>query len=508
VAVGRVRRIHLFAYLPVVGLLPLLAVPIPTHFQATREVGTYFQALAIARDGLASYGYLTVREIPASLHLESVLAAPLVAAGYVEGVRLVSALAALGTVLLVAVVARRLFGAVAAVLAPALLWANPYFYRLAWAAMPEALTVFLTTAAVAATVAYVGFGRVPDVPRDTEGSLTFRPDRRWLLVALAALALAVLQHGWAATVAVPIAATLAVTRHRRGTLATLAVTGLALAAVAAIGTLQPAPPTRGFAVTATGLGVYLSPEWLGYWRSQFGSVPFFLAHGLHLVAGIAAGCYWSYRALRDAAPRVILLATWTASGLVLPFALPGGVLSFDSFYLWGTVAPLTLTAAGLGVAAVRRFATQAGRTDRPATGTVLGVAVGLLVALALCNAVVVEAGVGTEGPDDRIDTRTRTTPFDVNAGEGIAAGRALRERDVARLDRVTFVGRWRTGESVYTGGITRIVVYGGVLPTGTWRVTPARADEGPAVVASSDAATDCAVMVVRDPNGDVSVRSC
>lgn len=508
----------LLRYLPALALLPLLGTSVPTHFQATREVGTHFQALAFARDGLEAYSYLTIREIPWSLHLHSWLASPFVALGYVEGGRLVSAVAALAVTVLAAFLAKRLFGRVAALLAPVLLWANPYFFRFAWAAMPEMLALCLSTAAVAAMVRFDAVD-----------------DERWLAASLGCLVLATWTHVWAVTVAVPLAAYL-LARHRQweaGWVGVAAVGALAIVSLAA--SLQPAVPDQGFAVTSTGLDAELVGAWVAYWLRRFVSAPAFVAQGLLFVGAFATAGYWLRRAwteiregsldheaegLLEPEPpepsptlaRAALLGSWALAGLALPLALPAGSVDGNSFYLWGAVVPVTLTAAWIGSRTHDRLADRdsyranaLGGDETTAAQTALRAAVALLVAGALLNGLVVDAGTVAETPEERLDGRTRVAPFDTAPDEARLAGLAIRERGVTEPDDVVFVGDWVRAQAAYTGGVARVLVYSGVLPRGTWAL-----GDSPAVryAESTDAASDCEVTVVREGDGSVTVEPC
>ncbi len=50
---------YLVWFVPALGLIPLLTEKIPVTIHGAREIAGYFQSLAIARAGLASYLFLT-----------------------------------------------------------------------------------------------------------------------------------------------------------------------------------------------------------------------------------------------------------------------------------------------------------------------------------------------------------------------------------------------------------------------------------------------------------------
>lgn len=488
------------ALLPSLGLLPLLAVPIPRGHHAAREVAGYFQTLALLRDGVGSYGYVTLAESDAALHLYSVLSTPFVAVGYVEGGRLVSAVAAVCAALLLGYIAAQFYGEVAGVLAVAGLWANPYFLRFAWGVTPEATGIALVTGSVAAAVRYDA-----------------TDDGRWFGVALVLLALGITNHGWEAVVALPVAA---VVLHRREWLragSVFAVAGLTLALVDAIVALQPTGADTGsYLLGQSGSLLVFSVDWWAFWLApvtEFPSSPFQLSRTVLFFGALVAVAIVGSGAFRPRGRAETVLAAWLLSGLAIPFALPGGAM-IHYYYLWAVVPPLTVALAALG-SLVHGIVVDATGVD---SRTVLR--------LVLCVVVVagfVNVGVGgvrpvpstDEGTPVTLEYQVDTTPDDLAPGEAERAGRTVRQYGVDRANAIVFVGNW-TGwvdgyGDYYRSGVVRVMVYSDTVVRGVWhreRVSASATVDAPRFAASNASVGDCHVTVHRRDTGTAFVRRC
>lgn len=187
----RGKLLRLFRYLPALALLPLLTRAIPTAHGGVREIASFYQSLALIQTGIDSFTFITLQETDAGLHLYSMLAAPLVAGGYLEAGRLVSAVAAVMAAISLGFVAGELYGDNGRLLAVPALFLNAYFFRYAWSLEPEALSVALTVGCVAATLRYVS-----------------TDNRRYFIVSMILLILGILNHSWEATIALPVVAIL------------------------------------------------------------------------------------------------------------------------------------------------------------------------------------------------------------------------------------------------------------------------------------------------------------
>jgi hypothetical protein len=173
--------------LPFLVMLPLLTSPISMWYHAQREGAGYFQALAFTRLGIDSFSTLTPVESLSSLHLHSLLSAPLIELGYVEGGRLISLLAAIVAVILVGRIGYELSGREVALLAPGILLIHPLFLTHSYAFMPETLSIALTTGCLLATIRYVN-----------------HDDTRYIYAAITCFALGVANHMWEATILLPV----------------------------------------------------------------------------------------------------------------------------------------------------------------------------------------------------------------------------------------------------------------------------------------------------------------
>lgn len=497
---SRRRLAVVVALLPALGLLPLLAVPIPRGHHAAREVAGHFQALALLRDGIGSYGYVTLAESDAALHLYSVLSTPFVAAGYVEGGRLVSAVAAVCAALLLGWIAAQFYGEVAGVLTVAGLWANPYFLRFAWGVTPEATGIALTTGSVAAALRY-----------DTTD------DGRWFGVALVLLALGITNHGWEAVVALPVAA---VVLHRGEWLragSVFVVAGLALVVVDAVVDLQPTgADTSSYLLGQSGSFLVLSVDWWAFWLAPVAGLPlspFQLSRTVLFFGALVAVAIVGIAALRIRGRAETVLAAWLLSGIAIPFALPGGAI-IHYYYLWAVVPPLTVALAVVGSAVHSMVIRVTGVDSRTA------------LRLVLCAVVVagfVNVGVGgvqpapstDGGASATLEYRVDTTPDDLAPGEAERAGRAVRQYGVDRADAVVFVGNW-TGwidgyGDYYRSGAVRVMVYSDTVVQGMWhreRVSASATVDAPRFTASNASVDDCRVTVHRRDTGTAFVRRC
>lgn len=436
---------RLLRFAPVLTLLPLLTVAVPASYLPSREIAHYFQALAFAQDGLQSYGYVTARESGAALHVYSLILTPFVELGYTVAGRYVSALAALGASILLAYIGRELFNSNAGFLAPLLLWANPFFYRFAWAYMPDALSIFFTVAAVASMLRY-----------------TRTSDRRWFLTSSAVLVLGIANHGWEATIVLPIVVLLFL--HQKRT-QTVAYTGLAVAAIAAVKylvSLQSLPTTgNGYLVTNTGFSIYLTSEfWLGVVTMPYS--PFYLGHSLLFYPGLLAFAYWLFNWRRGVTPTTsAVMAAWIVSGLAIPFAFPGGLL--HHYYLWALIAPVTLTAAAILPRIIESIRLISGEF------TAAPVVRGLVVVLVCWTAVLgfgFEFGAITGASGAPPAVGDRHADSSVPPAEAVAAGNQLADVEVTDPNDIVFVSPESNRLNRQT--IYRVLVHGDVLLRDTW----------------------------------------
>lgn len=291
--------------IPALFLSWALAQPMPAPVGG-RETAGYFQSLAIARDGLASYTYLTPEESLSSIHLHSLLSAPLVEIGYPAGGRLVSLLAAIAATALVALLARRWGGDTAGVLAPGLLWMQPLFQRFASRYWPETISIALTAGALYATA------RTLDA---TENS-----HRKWYVASLALIVLGITNHMWEASIALPVALWYASESDYPKAAGVAATTTGSILVVRRIKHWQPAPGSLFNRALWNHTDAFLS---IGWWIEGWNHpINVFMTFILPCsLLALAATAVWAIRT-RETAP--IVLSSWFASGATIPILLAGG----------------------------------------------------------------------------------------------------------------------------------------------------------------------------------------
>ncbi|WP_436930045.1 ArnT family glycosyltransferase [Halosimplex halobium] len=433
------RFVCLVCLAPAVALLPLLTAKIPVTIHGAREIAGYFQALGFVRTGLESYLYLTPEESFSALHLHSLLSAPLVAAGYHEGGRLISLLAAVGAAGCVALIARQLAGDRAMVLAPAVLWANPAFVRHAWVFEPDSLSIALTCATVYCALEYVQTNREP-----------------WFAGTAVLLVLGITNHMWEATVALPVVVLLATAGKIRRAAGLGLLAGTAILGVLYVTGLQPEGPSSltVHGTQTVGIQVFVSSDfWLAHLDLYQGlPVPYGVALTILLPVSVLACGGWLYRAVMTGSRRAYLLASWTASGLAIPVLLAHGYL-IHYYYLWGLFAPVAVTVAVCCTELRPAWDLGDWLPTRDRTVRIIALS---LVTMSMLYAVVFQVGAlgGSGAPVvQHVEGERTENP------EATRAGRQLAEYSID-ADDLVFVGDWETD---FTRSAGRVAVYSDVL---------------------------------------------
>lgn len=480
-------------YAPILLLFPLVVVPIPSGIAPGAEVATYFQALAYANSGFESLFYIVLQESDASVHLYSLFAAPLVAVGYLEAPRLVSVIFAAISAVVIGVVARQQWGERAGLLAPVVLLSNLYFLRYSWAALSYTVAIALTVGAVAAMYQY-----------DKTG------DNWWFVGSLILVVLGVMNHAWEATIGLPLLA-IVVWRRDWKAAGLLGVTVFGSVGIVTLLTgLQPNPAnTAQYSVIDTGVGILLSMEWWSTWFMPItweNLYPFIKIQRLHFVASLALLPIWIGHTIRYRRRESLLMASWVASGLSIPFLLPGGVV--HHYYLWATIAPVTLSAVYVIRCAIKRILVSEGRQF---ARTAMAWTVVFLCVTSAMQVAAIE--LGHSQPTYK-ETYIQKGPIDVKNGEAVAAGNTVRKMGVGDRHQLVFVGDWQTqGFDVYQSGIMRVLIYGGFEMKGTWHrgAVPGGTENSPQIASSLEEARslpECGAVIVRQSNGEVSVHDC
>lgn len=470
---------------PALVLLPFLRSPVPTFPYVPVEFAGYWQSLSILHDGPLAYTYLTPEESQSSLHLHSLLSAPLLATGYIQAGRLISLLAAIASVYLVARFTTHYYSWQTGVLAGTLLWLHPLYIRFASRWWPESLGILLTVAAVLTLTKYY----------DTERAQAGRA--RWLTTHACVL-LAITNHFWEATIALPLVV-LALTHDDRRTAVSITLT--TVVGVVAVRWLTSFKPTihhlaRAYSIF-TNPSVVTSPTWFFRNYQHTYQHPYRIALVLTLpLATLMIGCL-SVHWYRTRSARASVLASWLFSGLSVMVLLPRGWL-YHGYYAWGLLAPMAITGAVVIHTLIRSVSTSL--TWKTAATTVL--VVGLLI-FPVQYALMYE--LGTAGGRAPIDP----TLDGYSQNELVDAGHELRAAGVNRASHVTFVGDWnyQTERTLYyqTRAVTRVLLYGGVMVYE--RDHGQKQSAGPSFAANISSVQNCTVMVVHQ-NESVAVHSC
>jgi len=483
--------ILLAAIVPALALLPLLAAPLPTTWHPAREVAGFFQALAFVRTGFESYFFLTPEENLSAIHLHSLLSSPFIAVGFYEGGRLISIAAAVATAAILAKIADELGLRRAALLVPPLIWLQPLFVRLAGRHMTDTLSTALTGAAVLAVLRYLDTG-----------------DRRWFVATNGLLVLAISNHMWEATIALPIVVLLAHRRDYARAVTTAVVVVAAVAVIWYITSLQPsgASTLTKYGTHTVGVGVFFTPNWwLQHW--QWPPHPINVHTVLLLPLSIVLAVWFGRQFVRERDRISLLLTAWFASGMSIPLFLAGGV--GHMYHFWALMAPLALSGAIFLARGLDHVALPFERDT-----AVRGVMASLLV-IALIYGAGFEAGAFAREPSPIADQLTDPTAPPLSDGvaaeEAVAAGRTIGEMGASNVSRVVFVGHeWNESRQFYRrASVAQILIYSGLLPRE--RSLPNTVNEvnpdGPTFWLDNESLPECEAVVYR--NGEnVSVRTC
>lgn len=425
-------------FVPAIPHLSGLDNNLPSHPNMARSTAGAFTSLAYARDPVGQFFYNTPHESMASIHLHSILSAPLVAIGYVEGGRLVSFVAGLAAVALLYALGRRLWTPVAGLGAAAGIWIHPLFQTRLTLFQPEMLSIAVTVGLVLVTLQYLDLGcRL----------------RRWILFVGLAVAPAI--HLWEAVVLVPIAALLIDgDKLREAAIATLVTVGAVLIYFG-VTHLQPRSGSRLIEVYATwnrgNWQLLLNADW---WfpeplpLSVYVVNPKFVLHfidGATLVLGLFLAVLATLAAINFNWRRdLILLASWSSAGVLIPLLLSRGALTHP-YYVWAIVPALALSLGFI----VDRLRREISTVHSPAAGKAAALTMALLL---------VVTGVGSAAD---YGDRTQLT-FDSGMTPSQQAAEELRERGITDPGRLVFVGEQTSELTAKDSFALRTLLYAGI----------------------------------------------
>lgn len=463
-------------YLPAVFLLPLLTTPLPTRYHTLREVAGYFQSLAIARDPIASYTYLTPVESLSALHLHSLLSAPLVALGYYEGGRLVSLLAAVAATTAIYKLTVELFNERTAILSPLGLWIHPMFVRQAWAFQPETLSIAFTTTAVWLMVRYHRTGV-----------------SRWYLLSTIVFIVGIAIHMWEATILLPLFVVLLYRREwrRAGMLI-----GLGFGSAGTVWWLTDLQPAGAEDLASWSISnpdvslVFTEFFWMRYLNEPS---LVFTAVGVTVPLAIIALAGWAVRAIQTRGLVPLLLAAWLASALPPVVLLPIKYVQSGSYHVWGLLVPLAVT-----LAIVAEYSMD-GRivrgVIRPAT-----VRTAVLVGLLMTSAALIghaEYGIGKEAQSPH------EAALASESMEAVHAGLEAREYRPKNAPEVAFIGEWQDKYGLTDS--TRVLIYARALPK---EIRWGRGTNESAEIANQTEPIESCTVWIQDDQSTLAVGPC
>ncbi|WP_080505993.1 ArnT family glycosyltransferase [Halorubrum distributum] len=489
------RLLTLIVTVPTLALLPMLTAPVPTVDNRAREIASYFQALAFARNPLSSYTYLTPEESYSALHLHSVLSAPLVELEFLQGGRLIALIGASISALLVAYIGHYYWGDRGLILAPVFLWLSPTFLRFSSRSWPETLSIALTTAVIIGVLRYCSTN-----------------ERKWHLLALFSLVLAITNHMWEATILLP--ATAILVYHRRFKTAIL-TGGVAITTVAVVRHLSGLQPKPSGASSLVAYGVQNHWELLftaDWWFGVSSLHPLSITATLLIPLGCILAIVFTWRAYQEKEEVDVLLSSWLVSALTIPLALPGGAHHW--YYVWALTVPIALSGTKLGKSAIEHLTAEYSLPeDRLMYGVV---ATGLCLMLVYIGVFELGLLAGTEIPLAGAVTSPLAaplTPMDqgtVEHGSAVQAGQEIKSRDITEAQEIVFVGDWQYSQSQnYFGqaAAARVLIYSDVVVQE--RQFIGGDNKGPKIATATDSPwrDDCQAIVYRDGE-NIKVKDC
>lgn len=332
--------------------------------------------------------------------------------------------------------------------------------------------------------------------------------RRWIWVGCGLMIAGISNHVWEASIAlVPVVYYLYLRRYASAAAVTMVTAG-AVVAVRGLVRLQPDAVNL-----ASAFGIHenvdtlLSLAWLFQGPLLPRVHPVDLATSLTIplvvivLSGLCLRALTYHQAWRPdierAAEPTLLLSSWLAAGLSVPVLLPGGWLVHD-YYLWGVLAPLSVTLAWATVTVIERV-----RCLR--SNQAIRLVTVILVLAASSYGLVILSGVGglVVPPAERGVENVEPT-------ELTTAAASVRTMGVTNADQITFVGDWsehrRTVSYTYNVGLPRVVVHSGVMIR-EWELGNDRNSRGPRVVTHNPDPEQCRVAVVKTP-ARVHAQSC
>ncbi|MCJ0619397.1 glycosyltransferase family 39 protein [Haloarcula hispanica] len=298
---------------------------------AAVEVAGFFQSLSIIKDGFASYTYLSIFESSSGLHLHSLISSLFLFAGVSEAGRLVALIAGSGSSVLLYIFIKDWFSTKTGILAGSLVWIHPLFIRFSSRWYPESLGILMTLAVMHAVIKDI----------DEEG-------RRYYFLAICLLSLAITNHLWEASIALPAAVAYYQAKKIRRSATIIGTTIVVIIIVELIKSYQPSV-TSHFQTRSVFYHpeVLLTPNWVFHWAWGGNLFPtdIFSASIIWTIPVaitlIILLTIWGWKNQDD---RAVTIIAWFISGLLVMILLPVGWRG-HVYYAWGLLVPSALAAA-------------------------------------------------------------------------------------------------------------------------------------------------------------------
>jgi hypothetical protein len=382
------------------------------------------------------------------------------------------------------------------ILAGAFLWLHPLFLHLASTWNPYILGITLTIGALYTAHRYL----------ESESAT-------WFVATLAILIIAILNHTWEASIALPIVVLFCFQRRYKAIGAVIVTTAMAVGMVFAARIFQP--PSAGL---IQAYSVFYHPdslvtqEWLMWGRSgawQPWRYVIVFAIPMTVVSIIATGVGY----LRTRSINLIVLGAWLASGLIILILVPRGWLIHE-YYAWALPAPLAATAAWGISWLLNRLTNRIEKwSDRGGEKREIfqRVTVHSVLAILLITATASYAITVHESEYDQTWMPDSGSGFQSPSGyPAQAAGMQLAATPISDPEQVVFVGDWGDEDgtataSTFSPDVVRTLIYSDMLlrePTYSHPGTPRFAP-------SVENVTECEAMVIANSsNRTIEVERC
>jgi 4-amino-4-deoxy-L-arabinose transferase-like glycosyltransferase len=308
-------------------------IPRTPYLHYHREIANAFRSLAIAYWGFGSFNAALPGESFAGVGLYQSLCAILVKIGYMSGGRLVSIIFTIFAAIILYEIVRNWESRIIAFLTVLIFFSNPMLWDFAVAIKPEALSIFFVLLCLWQGVLY-----------DKTKS------NKYLIFCLLAVFFGVVNHGWEASVLLPLALIFSSNaKDRKIYFLLIAIALIAISANKLYTCVAGIPPL--LKASFSSYSVFYHYHYLfkpGFWISraqpvdlmQLQSVGDIYLSGL-LIISLCASPLLFFRP-RKSYDRI--LAMWLFSGATIPLVFPKG-WAVHAHYGWAMITPVSIVLA-------------------------------------------------------------------------------------------------------------------------------------------------------------------